>query len=179
MSFSRLLGSLLISMTLLAVLGGCSKKRKKVQEMLQQPAAEAEKAPEPGYVPSDEDSFIEQQMDAEAEQTLVAVYFAFDSYDLRREEIGKLEKVGAFLTKHTSVRVLAEGHCDERGSNEYNMGLGENRARSVKDWLSAYGISPNRIESSSYGEEAPALPNCATRECHANNRRVVWKVLSK
>ncbi|MDD5674372.1 MAG: OmpA family protein, partial [Chitinivibrionales bacterium] len=72
-----------------------------------------------------------------------------------------------------------EGNCDERGSAGYNMGLGENRARVVKEYLVSYGIPASRIEITSYGKERPAVPNCTDDPCHAKNRRDEFKVLSK
>lgn len=76
---------------------------------------------------------------------------------------------------------MAEGNCDERGSSEYNMGLGENRARAVQSYLSNYGISADRVQTTSYGEERPARSGCGKGEdeCHAQNRRVEWQVLAK
>lgn len=75
---------------------------------------------------------------------------------------------------------MAQGHADERGSSEYNMGLGENRSKSVKNYLTSYGISSDRIEVTSYGEERPAQSDCGNDEnCHQMNRRVEWLVLAK
>ena len=67
-----------------------------------------------------------------------------------------LEKQIAWLKKYGGVKVVLEGHCDERGTREYNLALGERRANAVKDFLVAMGISPNRIKVISYGKERPA-----------------------
>jgi peptidoglycan-associated lipoprotein len=111
---------------------------------------------------------------------LVPVYFAYDKYDLLPESVSKLEKIAPFLQSNTAIRVLIEGNADERGSAEYNMGLGESRARTVKNYLTTYGIPDTRMEITSYGKERPAVPNCGEDEsCHAKNRRVEWKILAK
>ena len=74
---------------------------------------------------------------------------------------------------------MAEGNADERGSSEYNMGLGENRARAVKNYLTGYGIDASRIETTSYGEERTARTGCGSDDaCHQENRRVEWTVLA-
>jgi peptidoglycan-associated lipoprotein len=91
-----------------------------------------------------------------------------------------LETIASFLKDHPSVRLMAEGNADERGSSEYNMGLGENRAKAVKNYLTSYGISSDRVETTSYGRERPANSNCGEDDaCHAKNRRVEWRVLAK
>jgi peptidoglycan-associated lipoprotein len=75
---------------------------------------------------------------------------------------------------------MAQGHADERGSSEYNMGLGENRAGAVRSYLTSYGITTDRVETTSYGEERPVSFNCNSDDnCHSQNRRVEWQVLSK
>ncbi len=163
--------------------GGCNKKTTKVEETpAAQPAEEPEEATPPASEPmplSDEAVFESLEMDEEMKEVFQTVYFEFDQYDLRPDAIERLQIVGAYLTEHPSVRVLAEGHCDEPGSAEYNMGLGERRANAVRDYLTAYGVSKNRIEVTSYGKERPVDPNCTTPECHAKNRRVEWKILAK
>ena len=90
-------------------------------------------------------------------ELLQPVYFDFDKFDLKPETINRLERIAGFLREHSSVRLRAEGHADERGSSEYNMGLGENRSRAVKNYLTSYGISSDRIDLTSYGEERPTV----------------------
>lgn len=129
---------------------------------------------------SDDAVFEAMDMDAEMQEVFQTVYFDFDKYGLREETTARLQIIAPYLQEHPSIRVLAEGHCDEPGSSEYNIGLGENRAKAIKDYLTGYGISGNRIEMTSYGKERPAFPNCGDDEdCHARNRRVEWKILSK
>jgi peptidoglycan-associated lipoprotein len=110
---------------------------------------------------------------------LTVIYFDFDQSSLRPEAINALGRIGSVLREYPSVRLMAEGHADERGTSAYNMGLGENRARSVRDYLVSYGISSDRIQITSFGKERPAQPNCGGDEqCHGMNRRVEWRILS-
>ena len=84
------------------------------------------------------------------------VYFGFDSTVVPQGELGKIDAVAQHLNSHSERVVVVEGNCDERGSNEYNMSLGENRAVIVRNYLVQNGISANRIQTRSYGEEKPA-----------------------
>ena len=83
------------------------------------------------------------------------VFYAFDKSNLDATARTTLEKQAAWLKKFGSVKITIEGHCDERGTREYNLALGERRANSAKDFLVALGISPNRIKTISYGKEKP------------------------
>jgi peptidoglycan-associated lipoprotein len=159
---------------------GCSKKVTKVQEPIQKPAP-APKVEAPAPAPAPSDSFNVEDLDSKTREILVPIYFSYDKYDLNSESVGKLEKIAPFLQGKTSLRVLIEGNADERGSSEYNMGLGESRARTVKNYLTTYGIAESRLEITSYGKERPAFPNCGGDDdpCHAKNRRVEWKILAK
>lgn len=98
------------------------------------------------------------------------IYFDFDKSSIREEYRPILEKTGAFLKDNTSVQMRIEGNCDERGSPEYNLALGERRANSAKQFLVSLGISPDRIEVISYGEERP-LASGYSEEAWAQNRR--------
>lgn len=161
------------------VLGGCAKKATKITPMPQeQPKPKVEAAaPEQ---PVQRETFETVDPDAAAKAALQTVYFEYDKSDLKQETLDRLTQIGKFLTDNASVSVLIEGHADERGSSEYNMGLGDRRAHAVSDWLVSYGISKNRLETTSYGRERPAFPNCGNDEsCHAKNRRAEFKVLKK
>ena len=98
------------------------------------------------------------------------VYFAFDSYVLPPSEVSKVEQVAQHLKQNTSHVLVVEGHCDERGSNEYNLSLGENRALSVRSHLVNLGISADRIQTRSYGEEKPAVAGSGEEAWHLNRR---------
>jgi peptidoglycan-associated lipoprotein len=169
-----------VSLACLLLAAGCQKKVTKVQEPIkpaEQPAPKAVEAPAPVQLP---DSFKVVDLDSKMKEILLPVYFNYDKYDLLPESVTKLEKIAPFLQSNTAIRVLIEGNADERGSAEYNVGLGESRARTVKNYLTTYGIPDTRMEITSYGKERPAFPNCGADEsCHAKNRRVEWKILAK
>lgn len=84
------------------------------------------------------------------------VYFGFDSTMVPEGEMGKIDEVAQHLQSRTERVVVVEGHCDERGSNEYNLSLGENRAIIIRNYLVQSGIDASRIQTRSYGEEKPA-----------------------
>lgn len=98
------------------------------------------------------------------------IYFAFDSAALSQEAQAVLRKKAAFLKAHPNVRVTIEGHCDERGTNEYNLALGEARAKAAKAFLVDLGIASERLATISYGEERPIVRG-STEEAWAKNRR--------
>lgn len=85
------------------------------------------------------------------------VLFAYDSAHVAASERGKIEAVGSHLKQNSSHAVIIEGHCDERGSREYNLALGEARALAVRSYLAGLGIEIDRIQTKSYGEERPAV----------------------
>lgn len=158
---------------------GCQKKLTKIETPQPESKPPVVEAPKP-VTPPPVEEFKPVDMDAQLRDVLQTIYFDFDKYDLRPDAISALEKIGSFLREHTAVRVLAEGHCDEHGSSEYNMGLGENRAKAVKKYLTSYGIPADKIETTSYGKERPVKSNCGNDDnCNQANRRVEWKVLAK
>jgi peptidoglycan-associated lipoprotein len=156
---------------------GCQKKVTKIEETPKKVEKIEPKAEKPVVI---SDSFAVEDLDSKMREILVPIYFDYDKYDLRPESIAKLEKIAPFLQSNSGIRILLEGNADERGSAEYNVALGEKRAKSVKNYLTNYGISDSRLEITSYGKERPAFPNCGNDEaCHAKNRRVEWKILAR
>jgi len=109
---------------------------------------------------------------------LKAVYFEFDKYNLTEETRAILNDDARQLMDNPSVSVRLEGNCDERGTNTYNMSLGQKRAQSVKDFLVKYGISANRIETTSYGEEKPVCRE-HSESCWSRNRRVDFVITAQ
>lgn len=101
------------------------------------------------------------------------IYFEFDSDRIRSEFEPVLAAHARYLRENGNARVVLQGHTDERGTREYNMALGERRARSVERFLSVQGVSPCQIEVVSYGEERPAARG-QNEEAYAQNRRVVF-----
>ena len=90
-------------------------------------------------------------------KSLETVYFDYDAFTLSPEARQTLERNAAWLKANPTVKVTVEGHCDERGSDEYNLALGERRALAVKNYLVALGVSEDRLAAVSYGEERPAV----------------------
>lgn len=100
------------------------------------------------------------------------IFFAFDRSDITAESRTTLQRQAQLLTANPSVSITIEGHCDERGTREYNLGLGERRANAAKQALVALGIAANRINTISYGKERPAVLG-HTEAAWAQNRRAV------
>ncbi|OGP91821.1 MAG: peptidoglycan-associated lipoprotein [Deltaproteobacteria bacterium RBG_16_47_11] len=98
------------------------------------------------------------------------IHFNFDKYDIRPEDAAILKENAALLKKFPNVKIQIEGHCDERGTLEYNLALGERRANRAKDYLVSLGISTARISTISYGKEKPLDPG-HNEEAWAKNRR--------
>jgi peptidoglycan-associated lipoprotein len=106
---------------------------------------------------------------------LVDVFFDFDKYDIRPADAKTLDANAGWLKSNPNHLVLIEGHCDERGTNEYNLALGERRAKSTMNYLVSQGVQANRITIISYGEERPQCTE-HTEACWAKNRRAHFLV---
>ena len=104
------------------------------------------------------------------------IYFDFDKYDIKPEARQVLNTVSSWLLKNSDAKLSVEGHCDDRGTNEYNLALGDRRAKAARDVLIALGVASSRIEIISYGEEKPQCME-QTEECWAKNRRAHFVVL--
>ena len=94
----------------------------------------------------------------EARQMVKDVFFAFDSSELDQTAVGQLKNNAAWLIEHNGVSAMIEGHCDERGTYEYNMALGEKRAEVTKSFLVKAGVESSRLATVSFGEERPFDP---------------------
>jgi peptidoglycan-associated lipoprotein len=101
---------------------------------------------------------------------LADIFFDFDKYDIRPVDAKTLDSNANWLKSNPNHLVLIEGHCDERGTNEYNLALGERRAKSTMNYLVSQGVQANRITIISYGEERPQCTE-HTEACWAKNRR--------
>ena len=122
-----------------------------------------------------EDTARPAQADFVAVQEMTAVHFDYDKATLRPYALDQLQGHITWLKEHADTAVQIAGHCDERGTAEYNLALGDRRAKSVRDHFSAHGIAPDRISTVSHGKEVPA---CAanTPQCHEMNRRAEFRV---
>ena len=98
------------------------------------------------------------------------IFYDYDTYDIRSDAQATLSKDATYLVSHPNVRVVIGGYCDERGSNEYNLALGQNRADAAKNALVTAGVAATRIRVVSYGKEKPFCSE-STEECWQQNRR--------
>jgi peptidoglycan-associated lipoprotein len=97
-------------------------------------------------------------------------YFDYDKADIRTDARDALSQTAQFLRSNPQVKIVVEGHCDERGSTEYNLALGDRRATAAKQFLVSLGITADRMETVSYGKEKPFC-SASTEECYQQNRR--------
>ena len=103
------------------------------------------------------------------------VFFDYDRSDLTAESRATVEALAVWLDSYQSVTLTIEGHCDERGTRDYNLALGERRASTVRDYLVALGVSSGRLSTISYGKENPAVLG-SSEDAWAQNRRGVFNV---
>jgi len=103
-------------------------------------------------------------------------YFDFDKADIRPDARATLTQAAEFLREYGNARVLIEGHCDERGSTEYNLGLGDRRANTARDFLLSLGIGGDRVQMVSYGKERPLCTE-SNEDCWQRNRRAHFVLL--
>lgn len=113
-----------------------------------------------------------------SEGSFETVYFDFDRYNLRPDALETIGRNLQVLKQNQNMKILIEGHCDERGTNEYNMALGTRRANSCKSYFIANGIDASRISLISYGEERPVDPS-HNEAAWTKNRRAEFLVVSK
>lgn len=142
---------------------------------------EVSEVPSPIPAPSPEVGVGEKEMPQAVESagsSLQDIHFDFDQHNIRSEDRAILEKNGQWLKENPRVKVQIEGHCDERGTLEYNLALGERRTKSTKDYLISLGIEPDRLPTISYGEEKPLEPG-HNEEAWAKNRRSHFHPLSE
>lgn len=124
-------------------------------------SAATARATTPPHQPSDDELFRMAVKD---------VFFDYDKAEIRSNEKPAAEGDASFLAQHPNMRVVVEGHCDDRGSEEYNLALGESRARALRKELVARGVSPDRIKTISYGKEQPFCRQ-DDEACWQQNRR--------
>jgi len=111
-----------------------------------------------------------------ASSPLKDVFFDYDRYDLRGDAREVLRANADWLKKNPSAKIEIEGHCDERGTSEYNLALGAKRAQSAKDYLATLGIAGDRLSTISYGEEIPVCKQL-TDDCWRQNRRARFVII--
>ncbi|MDX1763580.1 MAG: peptidoglycan-associated lipoprotein Pal [bacterium] len=155
-------------LVMMLVASGCSGSRGAVKTTA--PGAE-DAAAAAGQLSGMEDrGVMAEEIQPIQPQKLEDVYFNYDRFDLTPESREILADNATWLENNPGSVVQIEGHCDDRGSNEYNIALGDRRAKSVLNYLVTLGISSSRLSTISYGEEKPQCFS-ATEECWAQNRR--------
>jgi peptidoglycan-associated lipoprotein len=158
------------TLTLVVALSSCSKKDVKQDEPIINPSGDSGAAsPSTGNAGSSADTGENSQ--------LQTVYFDFDSFKLRGDARATLKSNADYLKANPNITVQIEGHCDERGTTEYNLALGERRADATRNYLTKMGIAKSRVSVISYGKERPADAG-HDESAWAKNRRSSFVVLS-
>jgi len=169
---AKLTTKLLIATALVAV-AGCAPKRPPVLPPAAGPAPDqgySNNGPRDGIVPGSRADF-ERSVQSDT------IHFALDQYDIDATARSILDSQAQWLTHYPNVHITIEGHCDERGTREYNLALGDRRANSTKNYLAARGVDPSRISTISYGKERPIALG-SDEASWAQNRRAVTIVLN-
>jgi len=128
---------------------------------------------------SEEELFMRKSLEEiNAEKPLDLIFFDFDKYFIREEAKPVLEKNVNWLMKFKTAQILIEGHCDERGTEQYNLALGEKRAQATKDYMVSLGVSGNRVKIVSYGKSQPMDPG-HNEAAWDKNRRAHFVIIGK
>jgi peptidoglycan-associated lipoprotein len=165
---------LIVLVFCLAMAGGCSKK---VSSTPAGATAAGDGSGAQGGLTAEQ---LEAQRLAELQRQAIEkigadkIYFAFDSNELTQESRQVLTEKAELLKANPALSLLVEGHCDERGTNEYNLALGERRARAAYEFLVLLGVDSSKMQIISYGEEYPAVQG-SNEEAWAKNRRAEFK----
>ncbi|HEX9158610.1 MAG TPA: peptidoglycan-associated lipoprotein Pal [Rhizomicrobium sp.] len=152
------------------VVAGCASKPKPAPEApppAPPPAASTQSQVESTVVPGSVQDFRVNVGDT--------VHFDYDKFAVTSEDRDILQRQAAWLQKYSQVRVTVEGHCDERGTREYNLALGARRANAVKEYLVSLGVSSARVDTISYGKERPICTE-SNESCWGQNRRGVTTI---
>ena len=167
---------------------GCSKKKPDAPDVgpsapaVEQPAEEVEAPSTPEAVDETPDPLSEDLITANEyarEQGLIGdVYFDFDRYDLKQSARERLAKNAEFMRAHPEFTFTIEGHCDERGTNDYNIALGDRRSHSTQDYLSSLGVTPSSMRLISYGEEQSVCTE-SSENCWSRNRRAKFVITGR
>ena len=159
--------SIPILLVLVVGFSGCAKKTKPTAETVTAPQAVVETEPSPDVMEAELAALLKE---AQAEGALMPIYFDYDKASLKSDAKQNLDKTASWLSKKPTVTIRIEGNSDERGTNEYNLALGERRANVAKEYLVKLGVSAGRLDTVSLGEEKPWDPG-HTEAAWAKNRR--------
>ncbi|HET9263830.1 MAG TPA: OmpA family protein [Vicinamibacterales bacterium] len=134
--------------------------------------------PAPPVVPTEDELYEKMTNEQVAQKYLADVFFAYDSIELNEAARGALQKNAEFLKRRATARLMIEGHADSRGTNEYNLALGERRADAARDYLVSLGVPADSVTIVSKGEEQPFCSD-ETETCWQQNRRGHFLVTAK
>jgi peptidoglycan-associated lipoprotein len=178
-------------MVVVALVGvtGCKKKAPVTNDMDIRPTTmeptgqEISAAPEPtiegDQTPDPWAGDLQEVTEEATRQGLLGdVFFDYDQYELRADARDRLAKNAQFLNEHPEFVVTIEGHADERGTNEYNLALGERRASAARDYLSTLGVAASRVRTLTYGEERPFCGG-SDETCMSQNRRAHFTITGR
>jgi len=154
-----------------------AERERLTRERAEKERAAREQAEKERLAKEKEAAEAEKAARAKAEDVLADINFDFDQFSLTPKARELLQKHAAWLSAHPGYRLLIEGHCDDRGTTEYNLALGERRAAETLKFLAALGVGRARMKTVSYGEEMPLDP-AETEEAQAKNRRAHFVVNS-
>ena len=170
---------LCVALMLVLLFASCGKKEAKVEP---QTAVEKVEEPTPQVarpVLSEEELFQQKSLEQLNKQGILAkINFDYDSYSIRDDMKPILEKNADWLTRFKTSMILIEGHCDERGTIEYNMALGEKRAEATRNYVAALGVTPERIKIVSYGKNKPLVKGVDDASFF-QNRRAEFVIIKK
>ena len=162
----------LLGLGALAAFVGCTKPKPPPVEPPPPPRIEETPPPPRTEAPKvNEDELRRQRIQARIAETFKPIYFAYDQSTLSPESQAILQEIGKLMKEVAEITARVEGHADERGTNEYNLALGERRAIAVQDYLASYGVPKSRLQTISYGEEKPAQMG-GDESSWTKNRRV-------
>ncbi len=172
---TKLKTTLLFATCALAI-AGCSKKR---PEVLPPAPSETPAATAPTDQSGANTGAVTPGSAADFQRSVTSnlIHFGLDQYDIDPEARAILDSQAEWLNRYPNVRITVEGHCDERGTREYNLALGDRRANAAKNYLAAKGVAASRITTISYGSERPIALG-SDEAAWAQNRRAVTVVLN-
>jgi len=181
--------TIVLSLVFLLIFGMSLSCRKKVEETPPPPPPQVEEQPKVEKVEkpvvvkepelTEEEIFARKTLEELNRETPVQmIHFDYDKFFIREDAKPVLEANASYLKKWTSVKILVEGHCDERGTEEYNLALGEKRAKSTFDYLVSLGISADRIKTISYGKSQP-VDTGHNEIAWQKNRRAQFTIIEK
>ncbi len=178
------------ALALSMVMTACTKKAPKTSDVNANPVAtpapptDVNSKPRPAVVDTTgvdplQDADLARLNDYLGKQGLLGdVFFEYDKADLRDDARERLSKNADWLRSHAEFEVTIEGHCDERGTNEYNLALGARRSGAARDYITSLGVTSGRIRSISYGEERPQC-TASAESCWSMNRRAHFVVTGR